>query len=780
MRYTSILLASVALSGLAAPVFAQETAAAPTQTNDSTVYALDEVVVTAQKRQQRLQDVPVAVTALTAETLENRNVTEVADVARLAPSLTVTESGQATNNSINIRGIGTSAFSIGIESAVAAVVDDVSLVQQAQAFSPLADIARIEVLRGPQGPLFGKNASAGAINIVTQGPTANLSGSLTAAATTDKETRLEGSIAGPLGERAGFRLNAYASERDGYLKNLTTGNLLNGEDAWGIRARLDLQPTDQLSLSLTASHSESDVNGNVRSFRDAKPGVRIIGSPLSGNLDGIQVGPDNYKVRINFEPLNHSESEVFAVKGSYDFGAATLTSITSYQDWKYDFSEDFDNIATPTLTDANNPNSAPVPDGIIQRSSFHTTSLAQELRLASTGGDRFHYLLGLFYSDSETDRTLVRGPTFPTNFAAGVTNTTYAAFGQFTYDFSPQTHIDVGLRWNSEEISVDFTNQLATATTCRLTCSGDASEERTTYKVALRHDLTSDIMAYASIATGYKGQGFDVSSGFTPAQAARPVNAETSDAYEVGMKGRFLDGRIQANIAGFWTDYSDFQTQSIEEDPAAPGTFVARLRNVGSVRSRGVEVDGAARVTENLRFDVSAAYIDAEVTDFPNAPCYNGQTAAEGCRDLNPSPTVLTGVQDLAGKRLTNSPKFKYSIAGTYDLDLPNLPFNAAISGEWAYRTAVNFALGDNPRQEQEGYGVFNGNVSFESSPDSRDRVTVFVNNLFDQHYATTISPSTGASSTALGGGYSVADAVSQILPRASQRYFGIRARARF
>ncbi|MDO9607986.1 MAG: TonB-dependent receptor [Brevundimonas sp.] len=779
MRYTSILLASAALSGLAAPVWAQQTPAASTQTNDPTVYALNEVVVTAQKREQRLQDVPVAVTALTAETLENRNVTEVADVARLAPSLTVTESGQATNNSINIRGIGTSAFSIGIESAVAAVVDDVSLVQQAQAFSPLADIDRIEVLRGPQGTLFGKNASAGAINIVTQGPTANLSGALTVAATTDKETRIEGSVAGPLGERAGFRLNAYASERDGYIKNLTTGNLLNGEDAWGIRARVDLQPTDQLSLSLTASHSESDVNGNVRTFREATSGAKIVGASLSDNLVGTEAGADNYKVRINFEPLNHSESEIFAVKGSYDFGGATLTSITSYQDWKYDFSEDFDNVATPTLTDSNNPNSAPVADGIIQRSSFHTTSLAQELRLASTGGERFNYLLGLFYSDSETDRTLVRGPTFPTDFDAGVTNTTYAAFGQFTYDISPQTHVDLGLRWNSEDITVDFTNLLTNATTCRSTCSGEASDARTTYKLALRHDLTNNIMTYASFATGYKGQGFDVSSSFTPAQAEQPVAAETSDAYEVGMKGRFFDGRVQANVAGFWTEYSNFQTQSIEEDPAAPGTYITRLRNVGSVRSRGVEVDGAARVTERLRFDVSAAYIDAEVTDFPNAPCYNGQTAAEGCRDLNPSPSALTGVQDLAGKSLTNSPKFKYSIAGTYDLDLPNLPFNAAISGEWAYRTKVNFALGDNPRLEQEGYGVFNGNVTFES-PDSPYRVTLFVNNLFDQHYATSISASTGASSTALGGGYTVADAVSQILPRASQRYFGIRARARF
>ncbi len=780
MRTSVLMLASVSALALVSPALAQSAQPTAPRSQDEPS-ALEDVVVTAQKREQRLQDVPVAVTALSAETLEARNVSEIADVARLAPSLTVTESGQATNNSINLRGIGTQAFSIGVEAAVAAVVDDVALVQQGQAFSPLADVARIEVLRGPQGTLFGKNASAGAINIVTQGPTADLRGQLTAVATTDQEFRLEGSISGPISDRAGFRINAFHTDRDGYIRNEFNGDKLNGEIASGIRARVDFQPTDLIDIMLTASYSESEVDTVNRTFRSATPNATIFGASVAANSSTIRFGPSNYAVRLNTTPLNLSESQLYSARATFDLGFATLTSVTSYQDWKFEFTEDLDNLAIPTLTVPTTPTSPLAPNGSYQFSDFQTTAFAQELRLASSGDGPFNYLLGLYYSDSESDRTLDRGPNTLATFAGGVTNTTKAAFGQFTYDFTPATHLDFGLRWNSEDISVYYRNRLATATTCRIAdCTGADSEDATTYKVALRHELSDDVMVYGSFATGYKGQGFDLTTSFTPAQAATPVASESSDAYEIGMKSRFFDGRLQANIAGFRTDYSDFQTQSVEEDPVGSGTFVNRLRNVGSVRSQGIEVDGAALVTDNFRVDFAAAFIDAKITDFPNAPCYNGQTLADGCIDINPSPTVLTGQQDLAGERLTNSPRFKYSLAGTYDIELPSLPFNAFVSGEYAYRSAVNFALGENPRQAQDAYGVFNASIGIQELAEGRYRATLFVNNLFDQEYATNIAAGNGGSTTALGGGYTVNDVVVQVLPRASRRYVGIRLRGRF
>jgi iron complex outermembrane receptor protein len=199
--------------------------------------ALGDIVVTAQRREQNLQDIPVAVTAITADQLEARGVANVTDVVRVSPSLTITENTNATGSSINLRGIGTFSFSIGIEPSVAIVVDDVALLQQAQAFSGLTDIARLEVLRGPQGTLFGKNAAAGVINIVTQGPTSTLTGSVGAVATTDDQYRVEGMISGPLADNVGFRLNAFYDDRDGYIRNLNTGNKLNGERSYGVRGR---------------------------------------------------------------------------------------------------------------------------------------------------------------------------------------------------------------------------------------------------------------------------------------------------------------------------------------------------------------------------------------------------------------------------------------------------------------------------------------------------------------------------------------------------------------
>jgi iron complex outermembrane recepter protein len=179
--------------------------------------------VTAQKREQNLQDVPVAVTTISGDALVSRNVNTVSDLPRVAPSLTVTQGNVPTNNSINLRGIGTIAFSTGIEPSVAVIVDDVALLQQAQAFSGLSDIARIEVLRGPQGTLFGKNASAGAINIVTKGATDVMSGSVVGKVTSDDEYRLDASISGPLGDSVGFRLNGFYGNRKGHIRELNSG-----------------------------------------------------------------------------------------------------------------------------------------------------------------------------------------------------------------------------------------------------------------------------------------------------------------------------------------------------------------------------------------------------------------------------------------------------------------------------------------------------------------------------------------------------------------------------
>lgn len=721
---------------------------------------LGEIVVTAQKREQNLQDVPVAVTAISEDTLISRNVSTVSDLPRLAPSLTVTQGNVPTNNSINLRGIGTTAFSTGIEPSVAVIVDDVALLQQAQAFSGLSDISRIEVLRGPQGTLFGKNASAGAINIVSKGATDVLSGSVLGRITSDDEYRIDASIAGPLGEGIGFRLNGFYGDRKGHIRELNSGQRLNNDESYGMRARLELQPADAIKIDLTASRSVSESNGAARTFRAVPAGAAVFGAPLTNSLIGIRPGVGNYALRIDKPLFNKSRQNTFAGRITVDLGFADLISVTSYQDWRFRFLEDFDLITGPVLG---------LPTGIVAESTFRAKQFAQEVRLVSPSTGDFTYVLGGFYQDGTTDRTFARGPSGPVvaNWASQSGTESYAAFGQFTYDLADTTHLDVGLRWNHEKVSVEFLNNVRPATppannaTCLALCAGSETDSVVTGKVSLRQDLSDAVMAYASFARGYKGQGYDISSGFTPARIANIVRPETSDAYELGLKSRFFDNKLQLNIAAFLSNFSDFQAQSGILLP--DNTIQLTLNNVGKVRTKGFEVELSARPIPELTIDGAFSYTDAKVIRFPGAQCYTGQVA--GCVDLDGAgPSTVRG-QDLAGKRLGNAPKVKFNVGATYDVLLPSLPFDAFVQADFAYQSRVNFDLLQNPLTVQPAYGVFNASIGIDQNDRGGLRVALFVNNLFDNNFASNISIASGGN----------AGLLTQNLTRDSRRYVGLR-----
>ncbi len=784
MRKGFVWLGGVATLALAHPAMAQEGGIAPSTTAPGSGSAnplaqpgdqqgsnsaaaddggLEDIVVTAQKREQNLQDVPVAVTAITADTLVNRNVATVSDLTRLAPSLTVTTGAVPTNNSINLRGIGTVAFSTAIEPSVAVIVDDVALLQQAQAFSGLSDIARIEVLRGPQGTLFGKNASAGALNIVSQGPSATLTGSVSGTATTDDEYRVDAVVSGPLAEGVGFRLNGFYGDRDGFIKNATDGRRLNDDRSYGVRGRLALDPLQGVTVDLIAGHSVSQSHGTARTFRTVPAGAAVYGAPLTARLPGITPGKDNFTTAIDGPLFNKSKQTNGSGRVTIDLGSANLVSITSYQDWRFRFIEDFDYTAGPVLGLAN---------GIVAQSGFHARQFAQELRIASKGKSPLTYVFGAYYSDGKTDRSFDRGPSGPVvarwNSTSGTK--TFAVFGQGSYDLAPTTHLDVGLRANHERISARFLNLVTPAAipannaTCLAQCVGKASDSVVTGKVALRQDIAERIMAYASYSTGYKGQGYDISTGFTAARARVPVRPETSDAYELGLKSRFLDNRFQLNVAAFWTDFKDFQAQSGVQLPDQ--TIQLQLNNVGKVRTRGIEAEWQARPTETLTFDGGASFTDAKIREYPNAQCYTGQTVAQGCLPVAGS---TTGFQNLAGQRLGNAPRWKFNVGGNYDVLLPQLPFDGFVQGDISYQSSVKFDF-SNPALVQSGYAVVNGSIGIDQKDRGGLRVALFVNNLFDKHYASALGIASGGT----------AGLVAQTFSRNARRYAGVRARFRF
>ncbi len=789
------LLAGLSAFALVQPAFAQ-------QAEGEADTGLEEIVVTAQKREQNLQNVPVAVTALGAEAIANQRIAEFSDLTRAAPSLTITQTTSSPNNSIILRGIGTFAFSIGVEPSVAVIIDDMPVVQQAQAFDNLADVERIEVLKGPQGTLFGKSASAGVVNIVTKDPDANFSGSVTGTVATDGDVRLEGVVSAPLGDNVGVRLTGFYHNFDGNVRNLATSTRLNGQESYGARAKLKAELADNLTFTLTGAYSKATQEGTGTTLRGifGTGTPRVLGAvPLLPSLTGITPGVANYNARVDALGATKNETASLAGKFNLDLGFANLISVTAYQDWKFNFQNDFDGTDVNILGALT---SGAVNGGVAQAGPYHSTNLTQELRLVSSDGGALKYVVGGFYSDAKTDRGFVRGPVVASaNWKAHNTSQSLGLFAQVDYTLPTETTVSGGVRYNHEKIGVAFDNLLPTATanTClagTAACRGTNADSVVTWKGSVSQQLARQIMVFGSVARGYKGYAFDIVTGFNPARINAALNGtgpglvgvgaikpERSTSYEAGVKSRFLDNRIQFNVIGFYTNYNNFQAQSaiLVGTPPAP-QFV--LNNVGKLRTQGVELEFQAKPAEWLRLDAGATYTDAVMTSFKGAQGYAGQTgqvfnAGTGTSALvgsctaaaaatAASPRTLCTFQDRSGERLPNSPKFKWNVGATADFSVSDNTQGTFILG-YQHQSKVNFDLLGNPLLEQKAYGVLNGSVGVEFA---NVKVTAFVNNIFNTQYASSLSDNFG-----VAGGSASNDThpVYQFLTRDSQRFGGLK-----
>ena len=389
---TSVMLVT------AAPVFAQE--AAKQAPAEETAQDDADIVVTAQKRSERLQDVPLAVTAVSAETLATRNITDTTNLTRVSPTLTYTQSTNQQNSSFRIRGIGTAVFGVGSESSVSVVTDGVVLARSSQGFSDLADIERIEVLRGPQGTLYGKNTTAGAINIVTARPSKELSGKFSATVAEQGLYQMNGTVSSPLSDNIGVRVTGFFNHDDGIIFNRTLNKHTNGSESWGIRGKLEAQLGD---LNLLASASYSKTNSNC-----------CQQAPISTeNADLVKLyfpvvpAPYNMENRANLEADTRIKNQIYSLEANYDLGNATITSITALQKFNFFNNQDVDglNTSVPIFT-----GTSPTAYAQFDINGGTTTikDFSQELRLASKGGDRFNYVIGTYYDVVDLTRAFQR------------------------------------------------------------------------------------------------------------------------------------------------------------------------------------------------------------------------------------------------------------------------------------------------------------------------------------------------------------------------------------
>lgn len=682
------------------------------QTNDDASRQLEEVVVTAQKRVENVQDVPLAVSVVSAGQMESAAVREFADMAKVAPSLNIRPADQPVNASVALRGIGTFAFGIGVEPSVAVQLDDVPVAFQARAFTDLTDVERVEVLRGPQSTLYGKSASAGLINITTREPTDEFTSLINLQATTDDEYRGALSVSGPIGSRLSYRLTGSHSDFKGNVDNIATGNTVNGRDDTTLRGKLLWEATDALTVTLGLNYSEGEAS-SVSPLNRMSPAARLRGNPALNagvTMPGIVPSDDNLRISHDVDPLARSDGFGQSLKVSYDFANDfTLTLITSNDSFQLDDRLDVDRTS---YAQVNN----------FQGGRFEADVVTQEFRLLSPSDGPVRYTVGAFYGDNDLTRRFSRGPLFSlANWYATAGSTVKAVFGQADWAFLPQTTATLGARYQDEKIDYTFADIQNAAS-----FAGSSNDEASTYRIGVRHEFADDFMVFISHATGHKGQTYDLTTGFNAARAAAgPVDPETSKSYEIGFKSRLLDRSMVLNVTAFNVDYEDFQQQGIE---FIGGAQNYRLTNVGTVQTRGVEVETDWRATGSLRLNGAVAYVDAFIDKYPTANCYPGQTAAQGC-------TGSPQRQDLAGKTLPSSPEWKLNVGWDYDFALGKMPFEGTFSGSYVWQSEQNFSLNQDPQTIQESYGILNLSTGIHHLEDHY-RVTLFVNNVFDKGYA--------------------------------------------
>jgi iron complex outermembrane recepter protein len=738
MNYVVRATVTACLAATAPTLFAQTT-------NDP---ALEEIVVTAQKRAENVQDVPLAIAVVTGDELQRANVREFADMSKVSPSLQIRSADQPVNASVALRGIGTFAFSIGVEPSVAVQVDDVPVAFQARAFTDLTDVERVEVLRGPQSTLYGKSASAGLINITTKAPTDEFTSSLNLSATSDHEYRGAASLSGPLGQKLHYRLTGSHSDFKGNIDNLATGKTVNGRDDTTLRGKLVWDPIEALTVTLGANYSGGESTA-VSAFSAIAPTALLRGTPgvtPDVVLPGLDIGPESLQIEHNRSPFAKYRGLGESLKIEYDLPADfTLTSITANDRFRLNDQLDVDRTAYAPLDN-------------FQFGTFRADVKSQELRLLSPASEAVEYTLGLFYGDNDLTRRFQRGPLFSlANWDATSGSKSKAIFGQADWKFLPATTATVGARFQDEDIEYSFQDIQNNAF-----FSGSSSDEATTYRLGLRHELTDDLMVFTSFATGHKGQTYDLTTGFNAARAAAgPVRPETSKAIELGLKSQFFARRLTLNANVFNVKYDDFQQQGIE---TIGGVQNFRLTNVGTVKTKGVELEGDYRASRGLRLNAAMAYTDAVIDSFPFANCYPGQTAAQGC-------TGTPARQDLGGKRLPSAPKWKLNAGWDYSHSLGSLPFEGLFAGSYLWQSEQNFSLNQDPQTIQGSYGLLNLAAGARQL-DQGYEVTLFVNNVLDKGYAVSGGNQFGNFGSQLATDYMPA--------RDFERYAGIRVQFEF
>jgi len=720
----------------AMPLGAVQAADATTTADSSAEPVLKSVTVTATRREESLQKVPVAVTVLDGEQLGRENRTNIESIVQQIPTVNFRTGASNKDTSLFIRGVGTISTSPGVEPTVATVVDGVVYGRPGMATLDLLDLERIEVLRGPQGTLFGKNASAGVLNITTKAPTDETHGYVEQSYYQGNESRTRFGIGGTLipGTLKG-NLTTLVSSYDGNVDNKANGQEVNGYNRKGVRGKLEFTPNDDVKLTLSADYmnSGSDAPNGVVSSTSSTAFANAL-SPVNATSHNRDINSD---YRTHVDDINKGLSAQL----DWNLGDYTLTSITAWRGWNNDQWQDADRLSTVSTA---------FP-GIEDKGTLDYDQYSQEIRLASPKGEFMEYVGGLYYmhaKDKETyGRTLIT-PTATNNGLANYSTTSdsYAIFGENTFNFTPSFRGIAGLRWTHDELKYDHDRVSSSAVAVNginpsTSSSGDTNAEGWSGRLGFQYDLSDNVTSYVTYSRGYKGPAYNVFFNMQPrdTQALKP---ETSNTWEVGLKATSWNNRLTTNLAVFHSDYDNYQANFYD---TVAGQVVTRLINAGTVSTEGVEGDWALQATRNLKLSGAFAYTHARIDQFS---CPAG--AAASC--------------DVNGKTLPFSPDWKTYVRADYDIPLDN-GMDIELGTDYNWQSEVQYDISQNPDTKQGAYGIWNASVAL-ADYNSGWRVSLEGKNLLDKSYSPLLASGTGY--------------VYRAVPRDDQRYFGFQVRKDF
>ena len=675
--------------------------------------AIEEVVVTAQKRAQSLQDVPVSVTALDAGTLNAHGIQQASDIADLTPGLYF-ESIGLRSPFIFLRGTGSGQFDIGSDSSVSVFIDEIYQPRFTALQFDLMDVERVEVLKGPQGALFGRNTTGGAVSVVTRKPSRTASAEAVLEYGNEDHLLARGSVSGSLSDALAGRLSVAHRKRDGWVENDLTGKDHLDTDSLGARAQL---LADWNGADLLVSASFARERAGAATFQNVTPVVPFL-SPASPLFGQVPAGDDPRHQRYDTDGYQDRDSLLLSATLNVDLGPAVLTSITAYGEAEFEELHDLDGTEAAVLN---------------RFADEESDSFSQELRLTSAADQPFEWLLGVFYFEDDAARderwflgtdmlfALPAGQTITADDSLQVDTQSWAVFGQVGVDLSERWRVALGARYGEDDKDSDRRTDRSLPTPILFQgYTAEAGDNWSSFdpSVSVQYRPNDRIMAYASYAEGFKSGGF---------QASIPVNAEFAEAtfdpeevtsYEIGLKSTLWNQRLKLNVAAFHVAYEDLQFIAATGSTSTGAPLVV-IANAAESTTNGLEVEADLLLGEYVRLSAGYSWLDAEFD-----------------RYLDGSGN------DQSGNRVIRTPEHQGHVTADVVYPLRTGQLSAMLSVRAQSRVYFN---PENTRAlSQEGYEQLSARLGYESG-DGRWAVDLWGRNLTDETVCANVLPLLGS-----------------------------------